>query len=178
MHNNLVDSPPTKTVIVKEDSAATSNYWRVEDAHYEKNIEKAPHCDVIISNTASITPSVQGQLPLSNKLSKTAKNAVVLPELKSSLLISLGQLCDNNCQVILDKQQLKVIKEQKIILQGIRNTIDGLWDIPIKSNYVMPSGHPGLCTPINNKLSQPYQSTIKKKVTSNKQKLNVTLRKK
>ena len=65
-------------------------------------------------------------MPLSIKLSKKAKDAIVLPDLKSLLLISLGQLCDNNYQVLLDKRKLRVYKNKEIILEGIRNSSNGL----------------------------------------------------
>ena len=53
--------------------------------------------------------------------------------MQSSSLISVSQLYDNDCDIILNKQSLKVYKENKVILKGIRNTKDRLWDIPIKS---------------------------------------------
>ena len=74
----------------------------------------------------NISPLIQDQLLLSKKLSNKAKNAIVLLELKSLLLISLGQLCNNNCQVLLDKKKLTVCKENEIMLEGIRNLTDGL----------------------------------------------------
>ena len=47
-------------------------------------------------------------------------------------LISLGKLCDENFQVMLDKNNLYAFKNEIIILQGNRSCSgDGLWDIPI-----------------------------------------------
>ena len=46
--------------------------------------------------------------------------------------MSLGQLCDDNCTITLDKKQLKVFKQDQLIMQGQRSTSgDGLWDIPV-----------------------------------------------
>ena len=56
---------------------------------------------------------------------------MVLPHLKSANLISLGQLCNDNCTILLTKHQLHTIKEGKEILQGYQNLSDGLWDIPL-----------------------------------------------
>ena len=92
-----------------------------------------------------------------------AKKATVLPDLKSSSLISLGQLCDDNCKVLLDKKKLQVFKENDVILEGIRNPKDGLWDIPIKENYVVPKSHPGLYQQLNTKRST-LQSKSKQKL--------------
>ena len=96
---------------------------------------------------------VQGQLPLSKHLSTTACNAIVLPNLQSSSLISLGQLCDDNCVVTLDKKNLQVKKNNKVIMNGIRNKNDGLWDIPITKT------HPGLHAARCNHIKSSNKST-------------------
>lgn len=75
----------------------------------------------------------QGQLPSHEDLSKNARTAIVLPSLTSSSLVSLGQLCNDGCNVSLDKAKLQVHKDSKLILQGHRNNADGLWDMPITS---------------------------------------------
>ena len=111
--NNLVDSPIRASAIAKDDSAATRNYRRQEDKYRLTTMEKAPPCNVILPKTSKISPSVQGQLSLSNKVSHKAKNSIVLPELKSSSLMSLGKLCDDNCQVLLEKINLKSTKTIK-----------------------------------------------------------------
>ena len=70
-------------------------------------------------------------LPLYSKLSKKARIAKILPELRSSSLLSLGQLCDDDCDILLNKKKMYVIKDKELILQGTRNKLDGLWDIPV-----------------------------------------------
>ena len=153
-HNKPVNSPiqhNRATVIAKGDSAASHNYWREEDMHCLANIEPANPCQIMLLNADSIHPSNRGQLPLSNKLSKAAKDAIIVPKLKSSSLISLGQLCDDGCKVILDHKKLKVIKNNDFVIEGQRNHSDGLWDIPIHSSYVMPQRHPGLYSKKNKK---------------------------
>ena len=69
---------------------------------------------------------------LSNQLSKVAQAAMILPSLKSASLISMEQLCDDGCKVVLDQHDLTVVKNYSVILQGMRNKSDGLWDIPIE----------------------------------------------
>ena len=178
MRKNLVNSPK-KIVIAKGDSAATQNYWREEDKHCLTDLEHAAPCNIILPNATSVSPSEQGQLPLSNKLTARAKRATVLPELRSSSLISLGQLCDDNCNIILNKKKLTVYKDKEIVLEGKRNNQDGLWDIPIHENYVLPPTHPGLYTSTlrniqkNIKKSYPKEQKITKKSYA-----NVILRKK
>ena len=43
---------------------------------------------------------------------------------KSASLISIGQWCDGNCDVYLNKQILTVVKKREIILEGKRNKTD------------------------------------------------------
>ena len=83
-------------------------------------------------------------LPLPNNIfSKLARNTAVFNNLKSSLLISLGQLCDNNCEIHLNKHELQVLKNYEVVMRGFRNQQDGLWDIPITKH----SNAPGLLLP-------------------------------
>jgi hypothetical protein len=72
-----------------------------------------------------------GLLPNLHHLSKAARKAHIFKDLHSASLISLGQLCDDDCIITLNKQSLQVIKNNKVIMQGTRNVTDGLWDIPI-----------------------------------------------
>ena len=90
-------------------------------------------CNVILPNPEAIAPSQRGQLPLSNNISTAAKDAITLPQLKNSSLISLGQLYDGDCSVMLNKKNLRVTKNNEIVLKGTRNYSDGLWDIHVYS---------------------------------------------
>ena len=50
----------------------------------------------------------------------------------------MGQLCDDHCIAIFDEKKLHIYKKDDIIIQttkdplltGLRNHIDGLWDVP------------------------------------------------
>ena len=57
---------------------------------------------------------------------------MVLPHFRSASIISLGQLCDDNCNLLLTKKELYTINNNKLMLKGDRNLIDGLWDIFIE----------------------------------------------
>jgi hypothetical protein len=63
---------------------------------------------------------------------------MILPKLTSSNLISLGQLCDDDCEILLNKHEMKAMKNNKVILKGYRNSKDGLWDIPIPKTTITP----------------------------------------
>ena len=45
--------------------------------------------------------------------------------------MSIGQLCNDDCIAVFTKENMKVLKDEKIILHGIRNQSDGLWDVPL-----------------------------------------------
>ena len=153
LHKNIPEdshlSVKHKLVIAKGDSGASSNYWREQDKQILHNIKPNPNISVTLPNNNPIKSTSSGIIPLSHKLSSKAKTATVLPNLKSSSLISLGQLCDDDCKVLLDKKELNVYKDDQVVLTGYRNPRDGLWDIPIVSkitpnNYVMPPIHSSL----------------------------------
>ena len=76
--------------------------------------------------------TIAGQLPLSPHLSTTAQAAFVLDELKTGTLISLAQLCDDDCIALFTKYNVKIIKDNNVIITG-RRMDNGLWSIPIKS---------------------------------------------
>ena len=46
-------------------------------------------------------------------------------------LISIPQLCDDDCNVLFNKQHMYTVKNNEVILKGNRNTTDRLWDITI-----------------------------------------------
>ena len=136
--NNLYTNKPedshhyvTNTVLAKADSGASGNYWRDKDKHVLANIKPDTIVSVNLPNAQPITSTLTGTIPLSNNLSTKAKQATVLPNPHSSSLISLGKLCDDDCKVLLDKKELNVCKDEKVVLKGYLNKRDSLWDIPV-----------------------------------------------
>ena len=103
-----------------------------EDQQALSNVKATPFGPtVVLPNSTDIQATHSGQLPFHPSLSDKAKRAHVLDGITNSSLVSLGQLCDDDCIAILDKQKLEVFKNDACILTGPRNTTDGLWDIPI-----------------------------------------------
>ena len=85
----------------------------------------------MILNGATIASTKKGILSLSDKLTKEGSTAKILPGLSNASLISLGQLCDDDCKLFLYKKTLIAVKDDEIIFEGKRNAKDGLWDIPV-----------------------------------------------
>lgn len=121
------------TSIAKGDSGASQHYITPTDQLYLHSQCKSTGPPVLLPNNNTINTTVQGTLPIASSLSTKAQTAHVLPKLHT-LLISLGQLSDDNCTIILTKHNLNVLKNCRCILQGTKNTVDGLWDIPLKTS--------------------------------------------
>jgi hypothetical protein len=92
--------------------------------------------------------TLQGQLPLSSKLSPPAQAAFVLDDLRTGTLVSLAQLCDDDCIAIFNKYNVKIIKNNQVIIQGTRMR-NGLWSVPIgpatqqqANNIILPHNKP------------------------------------
>ena len=116
LQSSTVHSSHNSKYIAKGDSGASQHYI----ADTDKNILnfKSPATDqtILLPNNQHIQSSIHGILPLSNQLSTTAKSAHVLPKLRTSL-ISLGQLADDNCTIVLTKQHLKSVQELSMYSQ-------------------------------------------------------------
>ena len=123
--------PPSSLCVAKSDSAATSHYWKYKDKHVLSNVNKSYGHPVTLPNEGNTRKIQQGSLPLSNKLSKKIGIETVLQEFRSFSLLSLGQLCDDDCDILLNKKKMYVIKDKLLILQGTRNNLDGLRDVPV-----------------------------------------------
>ena len=137
---NLVtpsDVTKDKIIIAKGDIGATKHCIRDKDRKVLNNVEYYQGSSVTLPNNATIRSTEKGTIPLNKKLLKTAQTASILPGLESSSLISLGQLCDDDCKVLLDKKSLFVIKKDELILRGYRNKEDLLWDILVTNSDLL-----------------------------------------
>ena len=76
----------------------------------------------------------QGQLPLPPNVNGPAKMAYVLPGLKNASLLSLGQFMDSGCWALVNKYLLNIYKDSQLVLQGVRNWNDGLWDVKLQKH--------------------------------------------
>ena len=70
---------------------------------------------VMLPDLTEIEATSAGDLPIGD-LTQQATKALVLPRLGSASLVSLGQLCDDDYQVLLTKKDLTVFKGNRRIL--------------------------------------------------------------
>jgi hypothetical protein len=96
----------------------------------------------LLPNNESMTSTTSGSIPFQSSLSQQACKAHIFKDLQSSSLISLGRLCDDDCTITLTKHLLQVTKNNKVIMRGIRNPTDGLWDIPIHVKSKLINSNP------------------------------------
>ena len=95
--------PPTlfaHLIIAKADSGASRHFWRECDQHILQNIRHSIGPSVALPDGSVIKASKAGTLPL-RSLSAKAKEVQIFKGLKNASLISIGQLCDDGCDVML-----------------------------------------------------------------------------
>jgi hypothetical protein len=156
------DPPPTSTISAKADSGASSHYFRETDQNILSNLRATPFEPTgMLPDSTHVQETHSGLLPLHHSLSKTAKKtAHVLDGMTNSSLISIGQLCDDDCVAILDKRRLQVFKNSKCILMGPRNTTDALWDIVLP--LLTASATSVKATPVEARANQQINAIIRK----------------
>ena len=114
-----------EVVLVKGDITASHHYWREQDKHVLNEIQEFTGPSVLIPNGEKISATKKSILPLSTIFSPVASISMLLPGLTSVSLISIGQLCDDGCDVF-KKKLLIAVKEKEIVLEGTKNVTDGL----------------------------------------------------
>ena len=115
------------------DTAATHHYLQTEAIPHCVDILPASGPRVTVANGGTICPQHQATLLLLNTISKSAQHCYVFDDLKIGSLISLGQLCDDDCIAIFSKYTLNVVKNDKLLITG-RRTDNGLWEIPLTTS--------------------------------------------
>ena len=145
------------------DSGASGHYLRPADIKVAQDIQAALGPTVTLPNLQTVTATKKAKLPLSPSLSSEAQTAHILPSLQTATLLSVGQLCDNNCDVIFRKEKVhvlpasddieKIISKTPSILQGDRNYRNNLWDTCLyprkkrtitSDNFKYPLPHPSI----------------------------------
>ena len=156
----------TQVIIAKGDSGASSHYLRSQDENILHNIQHHDGPEVTQPDGTNMNITGTGELPLHKKLSKKAKQGHILPNLTSSSLVALGPLCDDGCTLILTDKTLTAVKDNDVILRGLWNCLDGLWDIPLyphtkcMDNVNLPPLHSGLYVPPHQR-DRPPDTKIK-----------------
>ena len=113
------------------DSGATGSFVTSSDQSLLKNVAPTITAPTILAANGTIMPArSHGQLQLSPDLTAPAQHAFVLDDLQTGTLISLGQLCDDNCIALFTRYGVKILKNNQVIITGKREP-NGLWSIPL-----------------------------------------------
>jgi hypothetical protein len=139
----LISADPPNIILAKADSGASSHYFKPSD----RTVLSAPRSTpfgptVMLPDSTNIQATHTGLLPLNSSLSTTAQIAHILDGMTNSSLISIGQLCDDDCVAVLDKRKLQIFKRNACMLSGTRNKIDGLWDIALPTSRPTSTSRP------------------------------------
>ena len=76
-----------------------------------------------------MTKTHTGNVPLFPTLSQQAQQGNILNSLSTESLISISQLCNNDCIAIFTKYYIQIIKDNNIIITGTINDQNDLWNI-------------------------------------------------
>ena len=135
--NYIASTNTNNYYTAKIDSGATQNYIQYKHRHLLTNVnilKNGPKA--FLPNKTIIQADREGHILLHNDLSQKAQKAYSFPQLTNESLISVGQLCDDNCKVLFDKSSVKVIKNNKTILSGSRSCKDKLYDLKIPNHNI------------------------------------------
>ena len=124
-------------VIAKVDSGDTNHYCRKQDITCLQLFQRVIGPEITLPKNSVIRSNQQGYTYQYAKKIIRGTKTIVVTYLKSSSLVSLGQRCDDNCKVLLDKISLYVVKDKELILKGHHNRDDDLWDIPLHNQKVL-----------------------------------------
>ena len=101
--NNLLSSSLVSNSITyaKADTGASKTFIKQTHISTLQNIRRLQlGPTVLLPNNESLVASHQGQLQFNDCQSDTAKTVYVLPGMTNESLISIGQLCDDDCIAI------------------------------------------------------------------------------
>ena len=108
------------------DSGASHNFTKPDHVPYLKNVRPLQHGPTAtLPNKTVIQASHDAHLSY-NFLSPKASNTLVYPQLQNESLLSIAQLCDDNCLALFSKDFLHIFKHDQLVLTGTRNCDDGL----------------------------------------------------
>ena len=115
------------------DTAATKHYIIPRDLSICDKVKDTLGKKVAVTDGRIISWTKKAILSLSNKLTEKASVAYSFDNLKIGSLISIGQLCDDDCIAIFTKYDVQIIQRNEILIRGKR-TDNGLWNIPLSNN--------------------------------------------
>jgi hypothetical protein len=115
------------------DSGCTSNFLSATAPFNNKQEGHVP-LSVNIPNGTMIQSSHTSELLLTD-LPPQARKAHILSILVHNSFISVGQLCDNGCDVTFTQEQVTVSRDGKCVMYGSRDPRLRLWRVDLKKKF-------------------------------------------
>ena len=115
------------------ETTATKNYIIPHDLNICNKVKDTLGPKVAVADGCIISPTKKAIIPLLKKLTEKDRLAFSCENLKSGSLISIGQLCDDDCIAIFTNYDVQIIWRNEILIRGKR-TDNGLWKIPLSNN--------------------------------------------
>ena len=145
---NSYRSPTPSQEYLLADTGCTS--------HYLKDTVKLPQkpdkqLRVQLPDGSFMESKTSTHLPFID-LNPKATQAHTFQALKTANLLSIGQLCDNDCVATFNKTTVTITKNKSIIMTGKRDEITGMWLIPM----------PHKTTKLQNQKQTQYSNVITK----------------
>ncbi len=133
-NNPIIDSGTTGHFWCLNDTTTTESFLHLDNKTPIFEVKPTTNpISVKVSNGQNITSTHEGKLRIN--LPPEAQKVHLFPDLATSL-ISVGQLCDHDCTATFDKNKVLITHGDKIVLQGKRNTANGLWHITPTDNDI------------------------------------------
>ena len=110
MYQSSVVHSSSEPQIFKGDSGTTNHYVTPAASSILKNLKANTSINVTLPDNTTISSTHSGHIQIP-KLSTVATTAHILPELSNTSLISLGQLADYGCLILLNKKFLQVFEK-------------------------------------------------------------------
>ena len=115
------------------DTSATAHYLHPNALPHCSHISRTTSGPTVqVANVNVIKPNLRATLKLSNKLSSKAQSAHVFNIITTGSLISMVQLFDDDCIAIFTKFDVKILKNNQVMITGLRDCTNGLWNIPLE----------------------------------------------
>ena len=107
------------------ETAATKHYITEDQLPICNKVANTIGSYVTVADGRVMMPTKKSLLPLPKEFTRNAKIAYSFNKLKKGTLISIGQFCDDDCTAIFTKYDVKVMKNNKLLIQD-RQTDNGL----------------------------------------------------
>ena len=101
---------------------ATTNYYNTPTPVFGPNVK--------LSNGNIMAPKSQTYVKKFQHFSKEAQYGYIFDDLATDFLISMGQLCNDYFIALFLKYNLKIIKNNMVIIE-VRFNQKEIWDIPL-----------------------------------------------